>query len=235
MEGPRWWPGWATSSDESARGCWLQRFSLSPWRCPALAQPVSPEELAFWEAVTQSNRPEEYQAYLDAYPNGRFAALARLRAHAAPQRPAAPAMPAAPTSPVMPGKPPPMPTPGPPQASADPAQASIRLAQSSVRVMNGVTLDLNAQALRDSSNLRLAVMPAGAPDAIADPQRFMEDSTPVRASRQRLTIPAGPPGSDEVRLYHIPALRRFLRRGRARADHRAAGVSGCCAGARPGA
>jgi len=144
---------------------------------PAPAQGTTAEELAFWEAVSASNRADEYQAYLDAYPNGRFAGLARIRA-----RGPAPAQPA--------------PSPA--------AGVLLRPTQSSVRLVNGVTLDLDASGLRDSSNLRIAVVAADSPDAVADPQRFVQESTPVHASRQRLTVPAGPPGRDEVRLYHIP-------------------------------
>lgn len=36
-------------------------------------------ELAFWNSVKDSNHPSDYEAYLQAYPNGRFAALARAR------------------------------------------------------------------------------------------------------------------------------------------------------------
>ena len=37
------------------------------------------EELAFWEAIKDSDNPAEYEAYLATYPAGRFADLARLR------------------------------------------------------------------------------------------------------------------------------------------------------------
>lgn len=37
------------------------------------------EELAFWESIENSTEPAEFEAYLQAYPDGRFAALARLR------------------------------------------------------------------------------------------------------------------------------------------------------------
>jgi len=37
-------------------------------------------ELAFWKSVENSDDPANYQAYLQAYPNGQFAALARVRA-----------------------------------------------------------------------------------------------------------------------------------------------------------
>ncbi len=37
-------------------------------------------ELAFWDSIKNSTNPADYQAYLQTYPNGRFAALARVRA-----------------------------------------------------------------------------------------------------------------------------------------------------------
>ncbi|MDX1607200.1 MAG: SUMF1/EgtB/PvdO family nonheme iron enzyme [Candidatus Competibacterales bacterium] len=37
------------------------------------------EELAFWEAIKDSDDPQEYATYLQLYPQGRFAPLARLR------------------------------------------------------------------------------------------------------------------------------------------------------------
>lgn len=36
-------------------------------------------ELTFWDSIKDSNYPSDYEAYLKAYPNGRFAALARAR------------------------------------------------------------------------------------------------------------------------------------------------------------
>ncbi|HUQ26827.1 MAG TPA: hypothetical protein VM140_14270 [Burkholderiales bacterium] len=39
----------------------------------------SSAEVSFWESVRNSKNPEELQAYLDLYPNGSFAALARSR------------------------------------------------------------------------------------------------------------------------------------------------------------
>lgn len=58
-------------------------------------------ELAFWDSIKDSNFASDYDAYLQAYPKGRFAALAkarleRLRAAATPAPPAAPAAKAAP-------------------------------------------------------------------------------------------------------------------------------------------
>lgn len=153
------------------------------------AQPVDPVELQFWQSVENSPRPEEYQAYLDAYPNGHFAAFARSRLGTTTRVPLGKGTVAAAPDPASPAR---------------VAGVVLRLTRSSVRLVNGVTLDLDAQALRDSSNLRVAVVPARSPDAIADPDAFVLDSSPVRPTRQRLTVPSGPPGADEVRLYHIP-------------------------------
>ena len=36
-------------------------------------------DLAFWNSVKDSNRREEFQAYLEQHPNGQFAGLARAR------------------------------------------------------------------------------------------------------------------------------------------------------------
>ena len=41
-------------------------------------------ELTFWEAIKDSGDPADYKAYLEAYPEGRFAALARVRARTKP-------------------------------------------------------------------------------------------------------------------------------------------------------
>ncbi|MEA3085926.1 MAG: hypothetical protein QOC89_3623, partial [Paraburkholderia sp.] len=51
-------------------------------------------EITFWNSIKDSNYPSDYEAYLKAYPNGRFAALAharidRLRAAASASAPSA--------------------------------------------------------------------------------------------------------------------------------------------------
>jgi len=81
---------------------------------------------------------------------------------------------------------------------------SIRVVNPQVRAIDGILVDVNAAALRDSSSIRLAVVPAGTPDAITDINVFAANSMVIHASRVRLTLPGGPPGKDEVRLYHLP-------------------------------
>ena len=46
---------------------------------PPQDQASDPIELAFWKSVETGDSPEEYQAYLDKYPDGEFAALAAIR------------------------------------------------------------------------------------------------------------------------------------------------------------
>lgn len=64
----------------------------------AWAQSDDKFELSFWESIKNSENPEEYEAYLKSFPDGRFAPLARARAklyreratQAPPPPPAAP-------------------------------------------------------------------------------------------------------------------------------------------------
>ncbi|MDX1433881.1 MAG: SH3 domain-containing protein, partial [Gammaproteobacteria bacterium] len=37
-------------------------------------------ELVFWDSIKDSDNPADYEAYLEAYPDGRFAPLAKVRA-----------------------------------------------------------------------------------------------------------------------------------------------------------
>ena len=97
-------------------------------------------ELAFWESIKDSQHVSDYEAYLKAYPKGRFAALAqariaRLRAAQAqgtapPPAKTAPAV----TSPATAAKPPPSrpAQPAPAPASAAPAASAARPTAGSV-------------------------------------------------------------------------------------------------------
>ena len=97
-------------------------------------------ELSFWNSVQGSSRPEDLQAYLDKYPNGNFAVLARNRIDALTGRtrpPPATTVAAATPSPSVPASAPP-PANGvssaPPQAAPakapaePPAKVSVALA-----------------------------------------------------------------------------------------------------------
>ena len=88
---------------------------------------ASPEqfELAFWNSIKDSTHASDYEAYLKAYPKGRFAALAqarmaRLRAPAAPGAAATPATSPPPAKAQTPAQAPPT-KPAVPAATAAPA------------------------------------------------------------------------------------------------------------------
>jgi uncharacterized caspase-like protein len=78
----------------------LGDFYFNAAAAPAVApQAIAPSgqldpatmELAFWNSVKDSGAAEEYAAYLQTYPNGRFAALAQARMRSAQPQPAKPA------------------------------------------------------------------------------------------------------------------------------------------------
>jgi hypothetical protein len=62
----------------------IQTPPVSPANPPPDAEPL------FWQTIANSTDPKDFQAYLDQYPKGRFAALAPVRAAPRPQAPAAP-------------------------------------------------------------------------------------------------------------------------------------------------
>ncbi len=160
-------------------------WAAAGWATAGWAAPASPEEIAFWKSVSATNNPAELRAFLDAYPDSAFAAIARNRLGLGPSQGTA-AQPAAPV------------------AVAASALARMATTRPSFRLVDGVTLDIDTTGLRNASNLRLTVVPAGAPLAITDPDRLVLDSTVVPGTRMRLTIPSGPAGADEARLYYIP-------------------------------
>ena len=64
-------------------------FVFNPHEPPARAAAAAPakgimgdHEALFWETIKESNNPDDFQAYLDRYPQGTFAELARIRASA---------------------------------------------------------------------------------------------------------------------------------------------------------
>jgi len=97
-----------------------------PAPAPVAAAPVVPavdREVVFWESIKNSTNPEDYKAYLSQYPQGTFAALARIRATPAPvaATPVAQPVAAAPS-------PAPVTTVEPPQSEAPPAPMSAEVA-----------------------------------------------------------------------------------------------------------
>ncbi|APA89249.1 SUMF1/EgtB/PvdO family nonheme iron enzyme [Paraburkholderia sprentiae WSM5005] len=85
-------------------------------------------EITFWESIKDSNYPADYEAYLKAYPNGRFATLAHARIdrlRAAASTPAVSSTPAAAPPPHPAAAPSPSPTPPASAAAAPLAQKTV--------------------------------------------------------------------------------------------------------------
>jgi len=112
---------WAVSS--LAGGFRFARYPGSDVTSPASAEPASAEivsmrsrgimpkdsseqyELTFWDSIKNSNYASDYEAYLKAYPNGRFAALAKARIERLQAAASAPAPGVAPPAPPATSKP----------------------------------------------------------------------------------------------------------------------------------
>ena len=149
-----------------------------------------PADIAFWTSVRNSANAAELQAYIDAFPDGKFVALARIRLRELTKGLATPAPRAPASNPV----------------AATPAATAVAVApvQTRFRLVDPVVVDVDARALASGSNHRLAVVPAGMPDAIADPAGFVRDSMAIPPSRTRVSLPITAPGHNEVRLYYVP-------------------------------
>ena len=89
-------------AERAARGETRATAPAAPSPQPAPAPVVDPAqiELAFWDSIKTSANPEDFRAYLERYPQGNFAGIARNRIAAARQ-PAAPASPPAAAAPVQ--------------------------------------------------------------------------------------------------------------------------------------
>ena len=63
-------------------------FASAPGAASSSGQAAAPAaasddtEVVFWKSIAKSTNPADYQAYLDTYPNGKFASLAKVRAQA---------------------------------------------------------------------------------------------------------------------------------------------------------
>ena len=86
-------PGKRLSAQSRARGIKSTRESQAA-------------EMAFWDAIKSSTDPQDYRAYLEAFPNGSFAPLARIRVKKYEEpAPAAPVKPAVASPPPVKAKP----------------------------------------------------------------------------------------------------------------------------------
>lgn len=98
-------------------------------QAPGVVPRASPEqfELAFWNSIKDSAHASDYEAYLKAYPKGRFAGLAQARLQRLRATPGA-AAPPAPPAPLAHQKPKPAPAQPAPAQSAPAKQAPAKQA-----------------------------------------------------------------------------------------------------------
>ena len=74
-----------------------------------------------------------------------------------------------------------------------PSEAIVVPVQVSVRAGDLVTIDADARALRDGSQHRLVLVPAGTPDDAVD---WLRDGMPIAPDRVRVSLPASPAGTE---------------------------------------
>lgn len=194
-----------------------------PLLLPAAARAADDDamDIEFWRAIQNSTVPAEYQAYLDAFPHGKFAVLAALRA-----RQAAPAAVPAP----LPTAAIPLPTAAPPArtapaartAAAAPAAQTATAAPAAAAADDADTTDGQivltpatprvGQAIRatcenfpqPSTFDKLVVVPAGTPvmdpDKPADMTKVVSFSYALNCFQAPVTFAPLAPGAYEIRF-----------------------------------
>lgn len=170
-----------------ARGLVILAVIAALWSAPLAADEAA--EIAFWQTISNSSDPAEFEAYLRAFPEGNFVALARLRIKA------------------LQGSGKTEPRASDQEESAAAVEISIVPAQSEYRAVDRIVVDVDARQLQRGSNWRIAVVPAGTP-AITDANALALISEDLKPARQRLSLDPGPPGEDEIRVYFIPQFSR---------------------------
>lgn len=151
-------------------------------------------ELAFWESIKDSTHASDYEAYLEAYPKGRFAALARsrierLRAAApkavtAPSRAQPPAEPVPAAKKVQPAPPPKAPEPvrpaaAPPAAPEKPLKSPAAVSEIKDCPMCPVLVELPRTSYTMGSN---------AGDASERPPHRVSISAPFAIGKYEVTV-----------------------------------------------
>lgn len=149
---------------------WLLLWGLVvvPMRClPATAQqPASTfAEIDLWQRVKESSDPAQVRSYLERYPNGEFAAVARQRLQALERSGARPGTPPATASPTLPPAAPrpsvAAPAPAAPAVVDGPAGAPVEMTPQATREIQQLLYDRGFRITRidgrASDELRLAV------------------------------------------------------------------------------
>jgi formylglycine-generating enzyme required for sulfatase activity len=157
-------------------------------------------EITFWNSIKDSNYPADYEAYLKAYPNGRFATLAharidRLRATATASAPAvAPApqaaRPAAPTSAPVQEHPRAASTPSPaaPAASTAPPPAAVAQKPITHPLAAGESRDCAACPIMVPVSAGSFSMGSGTDDPSEKPVHHVTIAAPFAIGKYEVTV-----------------------------------------------
>lgn len=170
----------------------------------AFATDTDPADLAFWQSIQSSTNSAEYQAYIDAFPEGKFVALAKIRVKTPP---AAATLPAAATAPAAAENTPAVQT----DAATVPAKGDVGQGEKIVldppQLKVGQTTNITCPNMPSPSSYdKLEVVKAGSPDV--DPGTAEGSGVKVfwnvyAANCNAYVLTMGPfaPGKYEIRFY----------------------------------
>ncbi|GHC99417.1 hypothetical protein [Novosphingobium pokkalii] len=187
---------------------------------PALAQDAAvidkTLELEFWRSVATSTDPALFDAYLQQFPNGTFATLARVKAatlrRAAPMPAAPPSLP--PAAPAPAAAPAPVPPPAPPitpavvTATASPAPAMLPAVASDTAPAGSEAADL-ALLARLAATQETPALPPSAPAAlpVGAPPVDLAAARPRLDTVPSITLPARFCSAEERNAFHAQVFR----------------------------
>ncbi|MBB4615323.1 hypothetical protein [Novosphingobium taihuense] len=185
----------------------------------------SPFELAFWQSVSGSDDPAVYEAYLQQYPAGTFAGLARVKLATlrkaslpAPAIASAPPPVAAPPAQVVPAvatvAPPPPPPSRPPVPVVAPDPAPVRSEPKVVAVSAPVAASADASQATSDANLLLELarsQEAGAGTGrVAAAQGFSVPPRPVLSDVTDLPLPTAFCSADQRNAFYETRYKPLL-------------------------
>ena len=194
----------------------MRHSSLFAWTLAAALAAAAPcaraqdsADLVFWQSIQASKNPAEFQLYLQTYPNGRFAGLARMRMDELTKG-AAPGL--APTPTAGPAVPP-----APPVLDDLPAP-TLTMTPPAGRVGQRFTVAcVNFPDLTNAGYDKLVIVPAGSPvmSPLSDPQQSKVIWSDYARNCGLQAVQAGPfaPGAYEIRwmttLYNNEPTTRY--------------------------
>lgn len=163
----------------------------------ASAADASPSEITFWQSVQNSQNAEEFNAYLEAYPDGAFAGLAKIKIRALSGAAPMQATGAADVAPVAA-----------PAPTADLSDAVMTATPAKIRVGDQVTISIENMPTPYSYDI-IVVVAAGSPDTTGtiggnrDGVLSSEYAANLPSSGNAIVLGPFPPGRYEARWLTV--------------------------------